>query len=316
MKKADLYKKIFNDVSKVNPCRKCLWKGCSSFAIESHSHTEKILRNISPSNHVYGINKNFLSLHNGDFFRSYGVREASVFHGFCNLHDSSLFKDIEDKNLDAIGGKEAFLLIARSVFFEYYQKKVDIHRTEKLIKILRSNDFLVNEEFADARMQGDQFYIDKDYPEYEKRIYENFEKSDFRDVLYKYRKIERFVPISLATNINPLFHKYVPKIGIAQPFFALHILPYKKYALVVMSWFKEHDPYMEWIKDKFDSDFNVLINYLCFIESEDFMLSPKFYDNKIKANKSFFCMAFFNRESFPDFGFNDTKIFFNFSKIR
>src|SRR5438045_980709 len=123
MKKDDLYKKIFNEASKINQSGKCLWNQCSSPAIKSHSHTEKILRNISSSNHVFGINKNILSVYNGDFFHRYGVQGASIFHGFCNAHDSGLFKDIEQQDLEGVGNKEAFLLLTRSVFFDLYQKK-------------------------------------------------------------------------------------------------------------------------------------------------------------------------------------------------
>ena len=251
-------------------------------------------------------------MHKGEFFRKYGVQEASIFYGFCNSHDSSLFKDIESSNLDTISNKEAFLLLARSVFFDYFQKKIAIMRINKLIKLLETNSLPINKKDAEAWIQGCQLYIDNDFPEYEKKIYKFFESSDYSDVIYKYRKIEKAVPISLSTNINPLFRDHVPNQGKAQPFFAFHLLPYKGYGVVVLSWFKEFDSEMNWINEKFDSDFSTLINYLCFIESEDYFFSPKFYDDKVKGNKEFFAKAFFNRISFPDFGFDDTKIFFNF----
>ena len=57
--------------------------------------------------------------------RKIGVGSASVFPGFCNHHDSALFKRVEGDDL-ALGIEEAFLLSYRAIAYERFSKDVQL----------------------------------------------------------------------------------------------------------------------------------------------------------------------------------------------
>ena len=57
--------------------------------------------------------------------RSIGIGRASVFPGFCNRHDSDLFKAVEGQDL-SLDGQGAFLLSYRAIAYERFSKEVQL----------------------------------------------------------------------------------------------------------------------------------------------------------------------------------------------
>ena len=80
----------------------CLYPGCGRHAITSHSQQkERQLRAIAENGRVVAMNRNLFQAfktHVGGPLapmKEVGIGEASTFAGFCQVHDQSLFADIE-----------------------------------------------------------------------------------------------------------------------------------------------------------------------------------------------------------------------------
>ena len=68
--------------------------------------------------------------------RSVGVRSASTFPGFCNLHDTQMFRPIEKSTIQ-INDETCFLLSFRAISYEHFQKNAALRASESL----RESDF-------------------------------------------------------------------------------------------------------------------------------------------------------------------------------
>lgn len=101
---------------------------CSEPPIRSHTVTRgRELKPISEKNHVLGVNADSSALLQGgnQRFRPIGIREASTFPGFCRLHDSELFKPIDDEDWLASEQQE-FLLGYRTLCKELHARRLVI----------------------------------------------------------------------------------------------------------------------------------------------------------------------------------------------
>ena len=111
-----------------NLYKKCRFKGCvfpdksncSKKPIKAHSiQKNKILKHISINGMVISgdIQKTLFTQE----FEEVGINSASVFFGFCNYHDTSIFSEIE--NQDYIENQEQnFLYAYRACALEYVKK--------------------------------------------------------------------------------------------------------------------------------------------------------------------------------------------------
>lgn len=292
---------------------KCLWNGCQNACINSHSQTKKNLAIIAVENKVYGINKDPIKLHKGEIFKEKNVKEASIFYGFCPQHDNDLFEYIEKKSLSGIDHKSAFLFFTRSVFFEYFQKKTSALKMKKFFKLLEGKNQLNNEFLAKDFLMGFDQFNQVEFPIYEHEIYNIFQNKKYDNINFLYKLIPIKIDLSLSTLINPLFDEYIPVPNIEQPIFSLNIVPYETKCFIILSWHKKYDGYMSFIKDEFENNFNKLLNFLCFYESEDFYCSLKFFNQYIHRNLNHFKKIIFNRFNAPyQFPYDETKIVYKF----
>ena len=75
--------------------------------------------------------------HDGNFVpREVGIRGASTFMGFCNLHDTVLFQPVE-RGFVTLTPENCFLLSFRAIAYEYFTKQTQLRSSE----ILRNMDF-------------------------------------------------------------------------------------------------------------------------------------------------------------------------------
>lgn len=94
---------------------------CSDSVIKSHSVSKELfLRKISRNNKVYSpqvdMIKHIINM------KEIGVNEASIFYGFCNKHDTSLFIDFEQKKFTA-SDTQLLKISYRSLCLEIFKKK-------------------------------------------------------------------------------------------------------------------------------------------------------------------------------------------------
>ena len=102
--------------------KKCLYPGCESMPIRSHSIQMKKLRLIAPDGMLITRNKS-IGQHSGyKFFKfsmeKIGKKTASTFKGFCREHDSKLFFPIENEDYENTN-LQNFLFAYRSIAHRY-----------------------------------------------------------------------------------------------------------------------------------------------------------------------------------------------------
>jgi hypothetical protein len=122
----------FSQLLRTGPCLhpKASPAVCSdSRAISSHTIQRRGgLAAIAEKGHVYSIKRAFFDIAKNDGqvgLKLWGLNDASTFPGFCNLHDTTLFKPVElpDSKLDAWN---AFLLSYRAICYELTTKKAHL----------------------------------------------------------------------------------------------------------------------------------------------------------------------------------------------
>lgn len=303
--------RILNQIDKYQPIisNTCLWDNCQSGAISSHSHSEKYLRNIATSNTIYGLTKSAVYHTKGNFFKRFGVQQASTFSGFCQTHDSQLFSPIETCSLISNNSENAFLLFMRSIFFEYHQKILVKKRMIRFKKLCDEKKIPLNEELSDIFIEGKDEFINNDFPFYSDKIYNLYQTKNYDDINSIYIRLSKKAPIAVTTMICPLFDDYDGYSSI-QPLFSFNIIPDGDSSLVSISWFKNDDAHMKNIIDLAKSDTNKLINYLTFMETENYYFSHDFYEKCIKKEKDYIVGALHNRSY--EMRYNDVRILYQF----
>ncbi|MDV6036099.1 hypothetical protein [Bacillus sp. SM-B1] len=117
--------------------RDCYYKVVSqhsSSAIQSHSIWKSgILKLISKDNRVFWINPNdrfemFRDVK--ELFSSVIVKNATVYRGFCNTHDTNLFKGIEKDEIYVEGLIQKFLYSYRAFSHQHVQDTLSIEAYE------------------------------------------------------------------------------------------------------------------------------------------------------------------------------------------
>lgn len=101
---------------------------CSSKIIKAHTIQRRGgLAAISDSNHVLTVKprmKDMIQSSGNPQPRKIGLKDASVFPGFCSKHDSESFKPIEGKTLN-LESRSAFLFSYRAIAYERYSKEAE-----------------------------------------------------------------------------------------------------------------------------------------------------------------------------------------------
>ena len=169
-------------------------EGCSTSISAAHSIQKGILlKSISVDGHVFklDLSKNISSLHDVCLAKI-GLNEASTFRGFCNRHDTLLFKPIESYPITPTI-EQAYLFAYRSLSRDLYLKKTsrDFYKglldkkwfsnycNKDYLKLLvQANDSGLN-DFQNYKSKLDSIYYSQDYQNYRFLFYVFNEKSPF-----------------------------------------------------------------------------------------------------------------------------------------
>ncbi|MGZ5303629.1 MAG: hypothetical protein ACXWDO_05925, partial [Bacteroidia bacterium] len=117
--------------------RVCLAKDCDSFAINSHLLQKRgIINNISDNtNQVYELSYDLFKP-NHVIFKRRSINDAFTFKGFCNLHDTKIFKSIEDGSNIFTDYESQILYAYRSTMMEIRKKELVVDFFERILKSL------------------------------------------------------------------------------------------------------------------------------------------------------------------------------------
>lgn len=262
----------------------CLWKSCKCNPIKSHSQTKMYLKNIAVEGLVYRFLPHYFA---NEFINTDSIRRASRFYGFCEEHDNNCFSIIEKEGIDEMNTEKAFLILYRTLCLEVYKKGIRAAKQKFIIKKLKQCTASTIHErkhkrqllrFFNDTQRGVQHFINYEFKEF-KKLFDNMEVSeDFDAIDFRHANLSQQLPISIAAIINPMFDAYIPGNDL-QPIFCLNIIPNEKTTDIILIWLKKHANYMNKIIDFYESDLEKFINIMCFLESEEVLISPTFWEN-------------------------------------
>ena len=122
--------------------RPCLVESCPNNAIGSHVLQQAgILNNIADTtNHFYSINlRSVFNMKENDLFeiKKLGINDCYKFPGFCNPHDTEIFKLIETHPIDFSNPKSLQLFSYRTVCLEYRKKEIYLELVKNKLDVYK-----------------------------------------------------------------------------------------------------------------------------------------------------------------------------------
>lgn len=122
--------------SKIKECLHPDSEQCKGKIKNAHSlQNNGVLSRIEEDGHVVILNTNF-----GTDGVIYDVKDesknkATTFTGFCEIHDTLVFQDIETKEIDVTSSKQCFLFAYRAFALELHKKKESLKSIQQLFKV-------------------------------------------------------------------------------------------------------------------------------------------------------------------------------------
>jgi hypothetical protein len=143
--------KIINDCSEnaKKTTNSCYFPGCKNKSINSHILQKNgILSSIATDGHLWRYQVN----HFDDdlfVFKKVGINKIYTFLGFCNEHDTNLFKKIETNVINFDDYESCMQFLLRTIYNEVWLKEVVI----KMLECTRDNGNIPsNNHFLDANI--------------------------------------------------------------------------------------------------------------------------------------------------------------------
>lgn len=269
----------------------CLYPGCKETAISSHSQQkEGQLRCIAEDGIVYAPFLNLYRVmkdthHSRQMqYHPIGVAKASVFKGFCSLHDHDLFSPIESEPLSTGATDQSFCLYLRGVSYEFCRKRRGLYRhTEGLKKCGDLFDPEVRSILAQIK-DGVELYLRRDGSYYLSEAFRMHESGCKSELVTVWRTVPKNLQISTCICVNPLLEKYGEDASDlredrVQKNLTFNIVPEQCQTHIIASWLSEHDSACAWVSNAFESpgELEGLINRFAFGESEETCVNPSFW---------------------------------------
>lgn len=278
----------------------CLCPNCSQKAINSHSiQRNGWLSSIAENGHVVGLKRKLAAaLFNTPKRSSFvpivtkiGLAEASTFKGYCNDHDTELFKCIEKEPLDRNNIHQVFAFHLRAVSFERIAK-INLIGIMSLINLPDEVFFQKELFYADSKYRWNLFWQSNKYDYFSKNY------------SYKWCKVEKNLGVASVTMIPPLSaiieDQYMTEhlrfdgtYNIARPAFSLSVIPTENETHIVMCWHNEENHLVApWINEFCQEDSYLLSKFLnkcIFTKSEDFYICPSLWDSLDEETRKSVC---------------------------
>jgi hypothetical protein len=286
---------------------------CGSIIIDAHSITRnRILKRIAVDNHVCTLveAKDLGSL----VMEKIGIRkEASVFQGFCNLHDNEIFHDIDDSDYVPGNLKQEFLFAYRAIAKEYHAKVESINITEKRLNAAINGDINMLSKYEndigfmyDSKQKNEFINRRKKYLEL---LNWHMERYDiYRNLLNGYLNNQRYdrmhtfriefageYPITTSSIFQIYFDVKGHQIyngNLIKPVI-LTVFPQNGTTYVLISCFTKDKYYYRYIEEQIiksdeTTQKRIISNMIC-CYVENFFLSPSLWDSYDEQTKQKIC---------------------------
>ena len=274
----------------------CLCPSCQSGAIRSHSQQKNgCLSRIAENGHVMGICRRIAATLYGassecpptPSIASIGLQEASTFWGYCNKHDTELFKCLEMKQLQKDDIEQVFALHLRAMSFEH---TAQLNQMEILRQLPDWEDELVVRDKlfdADSNYRWNLLWRDDKFNKF---------KEDFS---YEWLVVPEEVGVSTVTMIPPLSpileHRYMTahrhkdgSYDVARPAFSLSVMPTRSMTHIIMCWHNDDTEFIApWRHDMCAADNSLasFLNKCIFTKSEDYYIRPSLWNSLPSSTK-------------------------------
>lgn len=306
----DNYAQFYKDMRKEARFKECLYPDhscCSEQIIKSHSiQNNKILSKISDNGIVYmPMPKPDLSF---SFQKEYGRKEASVFTGFCDYHDKTVFQPIEDEDFQATE-EQIFLYTYRAFALEYHKKK-EVVRSEQfefanIPSVFKKTEIMINgktgfgmavDDYADEKVLFDKALLTKHY-------------DVLTSIVWSFDGFSHFAATggeapSLDYDNQWIQNLINPTVPVRHIYYS--VFPEKDKTYAIIAWLKEYDQLFASIKEKLtglsDLEKRNYINYSLPLVTENIAIKPSSWDAWSEEAKEEFSDLF---DLFTDIIFDD-----------
>ncbi|MDQ0975869.1 hypothetical protein QFZ31_005747 [Neobacillus niacini] len=272
---------------------------CKPLIKSAHAiQNNRILNRISEDGHVYTISSTVSKKGIDPVFKKVSKNKASTFFGFCDYHDTELFKQIELE--DYVGSPlQNFLFAFRGFCLEYHRK---IRKMNTIRNHIKKNPALLLEPFGIHNYRVAQFDIEDSIIEYE-IFKEDYSNGKFDNLVTIHRNLNFEVDFAISSafavkddllgnEINNIFSiesEIVPNIYI-------NIFPIEDGTTIILSYNKRYDnvynQLFEQIKVLDDDHLIKYLNFLVINYTENVFLSPRLIDSMDKKQKDSLLQSF------------------------
>ena len=304
--------KIFTDCAKraKEQINICMYPGCTEKSINSHILQKNgILSSIADDQHLWESAVNhFKKEYIG--FQKRGINKIYTFLGFCNAHDTSVFKKIESKNkIDFTDYESCILFALRTACNEYRIKEIVINQQECILNhpdTLSNGMLEISIEQSKIALTDLNFVIDAMWNDINNKT-ESF--------VFEQREIELFelclnsiYTYETSQEIEEYFRKYGENLERTADIF-ISLFPYDGKSILLMGYHKDDLKKVKSFVNLFFKEnekrlkrrLSSLITFNC----ETWVCSEKLYKSKFEGMDS----EFFKSMLFSGKNGNERKIF-------
>lgn len=220
----------------------------------------KVLSSMAKDGHVGTFYRNRNGYDKLIDFKTGIRKEASIFYGFCDFHDTELFKNIEINEFNATL-ENCWASSYRSVCHEYYQKtaakEAVVWQMENLDKGYNLSEQLIFQESLFFQKRD----IFKGYEDISsiKEKYEKLKIQDRYDLLSSYViTLDKPLCIAVSATMSPYYNVNGVKIqNLGDPnylfqHFSVSTVTMNGYAAYVISYLKEHGVIEKYLEEVFE----------------------------------------------------------------
>ncbi|MNK25565.1 hypothetical protein D3C87_438920 [compost metagenome] len=247
-----------------------------------------------------------------------GRGDASTFFGFCDFHDTELFKSIEnDPNSTDINNDEHCFLHSYRSFSHSY------HRKYEELKLYNSKDAEVSKLLQNLygpalkdKIKGIELAI-HDFEKPKKKLDKLLLEKDYSGLDYLCFEFPHTIPVACASVVTPdeyysgaKFNHSFSKVEDYSDIITT-VLPLQNRSVVILSAFSDDERALKYLDEieniKYNLEQEKFLSFHILVNSENVFLSPQYYNPKSEDWKRRYC-------SILDFNASDFTPFFSFNK--
>ncbi|MBG9450045.1 hypothetical protein ABE67_12060 [Cytobacillus firmus] len=274
-------------------------ENCNGVIKSAHSiQNNRILNKISDNGHVYSISHKITKQGIVPELKKISKNKASTFFGFCDYHDTELFKPIElnDYQNEPI---QNFLFAFRAFAIEYHKK---VRKLENARNIFRMNPatLLMDDSIFFYRISQ----LDVKDNEVEYNLFLNdYQTSNYNNIVTFFRRLDYGVKFAVSTSfvvkddlndmqINDIYSDKDEPL----PSIYLNVYPIDGGTNIIISYHKNYESiykdYFEQINELNNEDLTSYLNFLIIEYTENVFFNPNYIMNLSEKEKESLLRSF------------------------